>query len=289
MLDVTLFWGHTMIELWIANLKSSEVEFVVPGEVGQWSFYRRDDYTSLLKAMNDGQCAPTYYANNAAIGPQTSDADFMLATGELIDACLILSFFTGACVTPNGTTPQSDVMFGSMGDSFIRPRAISGFDALKIPSTFNEFFATGMASIRSAMAPRQLRLFLSHWISGLTCFSLEDLFLAVGVQMDIVKQCEIAASGKDMQYFHGMQSASTRFGISALGKDYRDMRNDIVHAGKLSDKNFLNRNKDDCAAVIADTLNWIDQYVCAVIGAGASPARWSGPALAAGLPSLTVQ
>src|SRR5690606_31196812 len=127
----------------------------------------------------------------------------ILATDELIDACLLLSFFTASCVTPSGSTPQSDCMVVSMGDAFIRPRAIRGFNQLQITSSYHQFFATGMSAIRSTMAPRQLRLFLSHWISGLTCFSLEDLFLAIGVQMDIVKQCEIARSGSSKTYFQG--------------------------------------------------------------------------------------
>ena len=66
------------------------------------------------------------------------------------------------------------------------------------------------------------------------------------------------------------------------------MRNDIVHEGCLSGTNFSGRSKADCAKVVADTLNWIDSYVCAVLDLGSAPARWSGQELAAGLPSLTV-
>lgn len=278
-----------MIEMWIAELRSNEVAFSVPGAVGQWDFHRRDDYESLLVAVDHGQCASTYYASNETVTAQVSDEDFVLATDELIDACLLLSFFTASCVTPSGSTPQSYCMFGSMGDAFIRPRAIRGFNQLQIASSYNQFFATGMSAIRSTMSPRQLRLFLSHWISGLTCFSLEDLFLAIGVQMDIVKQCEIARSGSPKTYFEGMQSASTHYGIPMLASDYKNMRNDIVHSGKLSDLNFPNKGKNDCAMVIAETLNWIDKYVCAVLGIRSPASRWSGATLASGLPSLTVQ
>ena len=52
--------------------------------------------------------------------------------------------------------------------------------------------------------------------------------------MDIVKQCEIAATGTNLTYYDGMISASTRFSLSPLGRDYKDMRNDIVHEGILS-------------------------------------------------------
>lgn len=278
-----------MIEMWIADLRSNEVTFSVPGAVGRWDFHRRDDYESLLDLENKGQCALTYYSSNETVTAQTSDADFILATDELIDACLLLSFFTASCVTPSSSTPQSDCMFVNMGDAFIRPRAIRGFEQLQLTSSYHQFFSNGMSAIRSTMAPRQLRLFLSHWISGLTCFSLEDLFLAIGVQMDIVKQCEIARTGFSKNYFQGMESASTHYGIPMLGSDYKNMRNDIVHSGKLSDRNFPNKGKNDCAMVIAETLNWIDKYVCAVLGISSLSLRWSGPSLASGLPSLTVQ
>lgn len=277
-----------MLELWIADLQCSERAFDVPGQVGQWEFHQRGDYLKLIEKLAEGQCAPTYYASNAAITTHVSDDDFILATDELIDACLLLSFFSAACVTPRGATQASTLQFHDLGDDFIRPRAIRGFSPLPMRTTYGQYFALGMQSIQLSMNSRQLRLFLSHWISGLTCFSLEDLFLAIGVQMDIVKQCEIAATGNNLNYFAGMQSASARYGIRALNRDYKDMRNDIVHEGRLSGTNFSYKTKTECAEVIAETLNWIDQYVCAVLGITSRSSRWRGLDLAAGLPALTV-
>jgi hypothetical protein len=277
-----------MLEFWIADLTSTERAFDVPGQVGIWQFRQRDDYASLISALKEGQCAPTYYASNAAITHKTAESDFTLATDELIDACLILSFLTAACITPRGSTLASDILFVELGDAFIRPRAIRGFTSLQISKSFSQYFSVGMASIQASMKPRQLRLFLSHWISGLTCFSLEDLFLSIGVQMDIVKQCEIALAGRKLDYFPGMQAASRRYGIRQLTRDYKKMRDDIVHEGRLSGSNFTGKKKIDCANVVADTLNWIDSYVSAVLALGQAPTRWSGRDLAAGLPSLTV-
>lgn len=277
-----------MLELWIADLMSDEATFTVPGAVGAWEFNRRADYASILAMIERGQCAPTYYAGNDAITHAISDADFMIASGELIDACLIISFLKAACVTPKGSTQASDAQFLQLGDNFIRPRAISGFPALKIGTSLNDYFARGMPSLSSQFQSRRLRLFLSHWISGLTCFSMEDLFLSVGVQMDIVKQCEIVATGAQLTYYQGMNAASQRFGLASLGTDYKAMRNDIVHEGVLTGSNFPGRTKEQCADVIADTLNWIDRYVAAALSLGAAPDRWLGRDIAAGLPSLTV-
>ncbi|MBY7786909.1 hypothetical protein KW410_12055 [Vibrio fluvialis] len=239
--------------------------------------------------MEKGQCAPTFYASNNSISRSTKDEDFDFALGELIDICLILSFFTGACVTPRGTTGQSEVQFLQLGDSFLPPRAIRGFDALKIGQSFQDFFSRGLVSITSDFSTRRARLFLAHWISGLTCFTLEDLFLSIGVQMDIVKQCEIQATGASKTYFEGMRSASARYQISEISGDYKNMRNDIVHEGKLSGTNFSNKSKSDCAQVTADSLNWVDKYILSVLSIDSSQIaeRWKAGMVESGLPALS--
>ncbi len=281
-----------MIEFWIADLKCNATGFAVPASVGTWEFKRRDDYLAILSKLQQGQCAETYYAYNESLSHSTSDDDFLAVTRELRDACLVLSFIEAVCVTPSGTTPQSDVMFLPLGDSFVRPRSIAGFSALSLNQTYNEIFSGRLSMAVSAFQSRRLRLFLSHWISGLTCFSLEDLFLSVGVQMDIIKQCEIAATGKKkLTYYDGMLSASSRFGIPHLAVDYKNMRNDIVHEGVLSGSNFSGRNKMQCAEVVAASLNWIDEYVCALLGlstsASATP-RWKAMDIEARLPALSL-
>jgi hypothetical protein len=280
-----------MLEFWIADLKSDEASFSVPCSVGNWAFTRRNDYADLLKKMENGQCAPTYYASNDALTRQTPDNDLITALDELRDTCLILSFLTAACVTPSGTTPASEAQFLTLNDSFIRARAVSGFSPLKISQSFADLFARGMPSLASAFNSRRMRLFLSHWVSGLTCFSMEDIFLSVGVQMDIVKQCERVATGNfGLTYFQGMESASNRYTLTKLPRDYTKMRNDIVHEGVLSGSNFSTKNKADCAAVIASSLNWIDLYVSAALGVSLqSGGRWLSRNIEFGLPALTVR
>lgn len=278
-----------MIEFWISDLKSIEKNFVVPCAVGSWEFHQRDDYAKVIPAFDEGQCVPSYYAFNEAFKLSTADEDFEKSLGELIDICLILSFITGVCVTPKGTTGQSDVQFLELGDSFMRPRAIRGFDSLRLDMTLNDVFDVGLPALAKDFHQCRMRLFLSHWVSGLTCFSLEDLFLSVGVQMDIVKQCEIAATGSNKTYFQGMQSASTRYGIPALGANYKEMRNDIVHEGRLSGSNFSGKTKSQCAAVASDALNWVDRYVWAVLSKPCSlqADRWNPNLVEYGLPALS--
>jgi hypothetical protein len=104
-----------MIEFWISDLKSVEKSFVVPCAVGSWEFHQRDDYAKVMLAFEDGQCVPSYYASNSILGRGTFDEDFERSLGELIDICLILSFVTGACVTPKSATGQSEVNRANKG------------------------------------------------------------------------------------------------------------------------------------------------------------------------------
>ena len=281
-----------MLEFAIANLLLDNVSFEVPSVVGKWEFERAGNYTDLVSAIGKGMCGNTFYASLSAVGPKSSDAVFETACDEIIDICLVLSFLTARCVTPSGTTAQSDIMFIQLGDDFVRARAIDGFPTLK-PSSLNQFFSDWLSIGYPAFQKRWFRLQLCHWLSGLTCFSLEDIYLSIGVQMDIVKQRERAETGvSSLTYFQGMSSASSRYSLVPLGDDYRAMRNDIVHEGVLSGSNFSGKSKSQCANVIAEALNWLDAYVLVVIGKSISSAgipRWRGQDIEHGLPSISVR
>jgi hypothetical protein len=279
-----------MIEFWIADLIVDDQKFDIPSTIGTWSFEKKQNYGDLINKMEDGQCASTFYAYNSSISQTSSDSEFSNATDDLIRICLLLSFITGKCVTPVGTTLQSDIQFIQMGDKFIRSRAIYGFPSLPLVCDMNTLFSSGVVNIFSDFTQRRMELFLSHWVSGLTCFTLEDLFLSIGVQMDIVKQCEINAVGHDLHYFQGMEEASNRFSIPKLNFDYKNMRNDIVHEGKLSAVKFSGKSKSECADVVANTLNWIDEYIAKVskINTNFSAfSRWRTVDIENGLPALS--
>ncbi|HEY5536596.1 MAG TPA: hypothetical protein VIL99_16885 [Ignavibacteria bacterium] len=210
---------------------------------------------------------------------------------EIIDICLVLSFLTARCITPSSTTGNSDIQLIQLGDNFVPSRAIEGFPTI-VPSLLSNFFSDWVTTINPAIRQRRLRLQLCHWLSGLTCYSLEDVFLSAGVQMDIVKQVEMAIIGRNLSYFQGMTSASTRFSLIPLSDDYKDMRNDIVHEGVLSGSNFSRKTKERCAEVIAETLNWLDSYILAVIGKTTMVSgfpRWRGVDFEQGLPSISVR
>jgi hypothetical protein len=196
-----------MLEFAIANLVSDEARFKAPSAVGTWEFIKRHDYDRARPTLESGMCANLFDACLNAIGPKSSDADFEVACDEIIDICLVLSLLTARCVTPTGTTSNSDLEFLALGDKFMRDRGIVGFPSLEY-TNFTVFFANWLHVGLPNMRHRGLRLQLCYWLSGLTCFSLEDIFLAVGVQMDIVKQRERKATGCRLTYFDGMTYAS---------------------------------------------------------------------------------
>jgi hypothetical protein len=281
-----------MIQFAITDLQLNETTFEIPSALGKWVFDQTPTYSQILTDLERGKCGNTYYATNSAVSDLTRDADLHNIRDEIVDICLVLSFLNARCVTPSATTGQSDIQFVQFADAVIRPRAIRGFDELKTPWLSNLFSAWSTTNY-TRYKQRGFRLQLSHWLSGLTCFSLEDVFLSVGVQMDIIKQQERAATNnRDLTYFQGMSSASSRYHLTPLGTDYKQMRNDIVHEGVLSGSNFASKSKSQCAVVVADTLNWLDQYVLSVLGLKGYVSnfpRWRACALLRSLPAISVR
>lgn len=281
-----------MLEFAITNLITNETSFEVPSKLGKWEFVRAPNYQQIVTSLEKGMCGNTFFASINAIDVKARDVDFQTACDEIIDICLVLSFLCARCVTPSGTTGVSEIQFIQLGDDFVPSRAIVGFPSI-IPISLSVFFSDWVSSVHPAIMQRRFRLQLCHWLSGLTCFTLEDVYLSAGVQMDIVKQLERAATNnQNLNYYQGMASASTRFSITALGNDYKAMRNDIVHEGVLSGSNFKNKTKGECSEVIAETLNWLDSYVLAVIGKTNqvnSIPRWKGIDFEHGLPSISVR
>ncbi len=255
-----------MFQFNIANLQISEASFKVPSALGEWEFNRTANYDDAGQHIDAGMCAHTYIATNASVNFSTRRTDVGAVLNEIVDICLFLSFLNARCVAPTGTTAWSQPQIIALGDQYIKPRAILGFDQLTA-SSLTALFSGWLTGNYAQYRQRNLRLQLTHWLSGLTCFSLEDIYLSVGVQMDLIKQVERSASSRSrLTYFEGMRSASTRYGLTPLSHDYKNMRNDIVHEGCLSGSNFPNRSKLDCADVIASALNWIDLYLLNVLG-----------------------
>jgi hypothetical protein len=263
----------------IANLIVPEREFEIPSAFGTWSFRRSHSDDQLCEAIERGACGNTFLSQIQVNIRERTDIEFQALCDEIISACLLLSWLTARCVTVTQTLPNCEVQFLTLGDHFLPARGIVGFPRVNRTGSLTQFFQPGLPHFQNIMRQRRLNLMLCHWLSGLTCFTLEDIFLNACVQMDVVKQCEMTATGRRLDFLHGMIEASTRYNVPQLSVDYRNMRNDLVHEGVLSGTNNPHKTKAQCQGYAADTLNWIDRYIGEVLGigtiVGASP-RWSG-------------
>lgn len=281
-----------MLEFSITNLLINETSFEVPSSLGKWKFSCNAQYADAISAMKRGLCANTFLASLNLSKELSSEMELETACDELIDICLMLSFLTARCVTPSGTTPHSDISFIKLPDCFLRSRSIVGFSTIQ-PLKFSHFFSDWHSLIAPVMKQRLLRLQLCHWLSGLTCFTLEDIYLSACIQMDIVKQVEMKKPGaKKLTYFKGMEIASKSFLLKPLNRDFKAMRDDLVHEGVLSGKNFASKGKGDCAKVIVEVYTWIDAYILAIIGKTTSVTgipRWTMDDFKYGLPSVSLR
>jgi len=274
----------------ITNLIVPEREFQIPSRFGIWEFRRTFNYDQILGSILDqGACGNTFEARveNFDVRART-DAEFDALCDEIIAAGLLLSWLTARCVTVRQALPNCEVQFVQIGDHFLPPRGIVGFPEIERATDLSTLLQAGLPQLQNTIQTRRLKLMLCHWLSGLTCFTLEDLFINTAVQMDIVKQCEIVVGGQPLTYYDGMVSASTRFNLAQLNQEYKEMRNDLLHSGVLSGPNLPNKTKAQCAQIVADTLNWIDRYVAAVLGFGAALGanpRWAGHRI--GMPSFS--
>lgn len=275
----------------IADLVTQEDTFDIPSSFGKWEFRKNGSYDRSKEAIEKGMCGNTFTAFHSEATERMSAVQFNSLCDEVIDICLILSFITAKCVTVSGSAVLSCPMSMQLGDHFLRSRAIRGFSEIVPRYSYNQVFQDGISAFQTNMSPRNLRIFLSHWISGLTCFTIEDLFLAACVQMDIVKQCETLPSEQRIIYFEGMNRASSRYGIPPLSYDFVNMRNDLVHEGTLSGTNNNNKSKNDCASIVADVLNWIDEYVLKVLSLESSftyGSRWLSREIESFLPAISL-
>jgi hypothetical protein len=81
--------------------------------------------------------------------------------------------------------------------------------------------------------------------------------LSATTLLQIIATTEETIQGKDLSYFDAIKDASTRLGIAQLSRDFKDMRNNLVHEGKLTGGKFGGTSLKDCAMVAADVLNLV--------------------------------
>lgn len=260
-----------MIGFWVINLiiPGDPKEAKITSPSGQWFFERSSDYFEYKEAINNNQCAHTYSID---IGTSRTDgaAAFDSALAEMTPILLGASFLSGLAVTSKLSLPHSEVIIIQESSHWPRERSMGSGNACVNNS--DEFFATlekFLDAWPTAGQSEKALILIHHWLDALGCWSFEDFFLSATTLLQIISATEERLTGTSgLSYFNAVQSASRRAGIDPLNRDFKDMRNNLIHEGQLLGGRFAGTNIDDCASVAADLMNWFDKYIHSVLKLG---------------------
>ena len=263
------FLGHRLCNLLVPGEPDL---FKISTPSGTWCFHRYIKYAQSREAiLSKGACAITYDISTEVVysGSRAQAIDSRHA--ELLPICLASSYLTAMTVRPVQDLPTSEVMFMAAGDHFPRDRAMGdGFPIATDIDTFIACIESFVANYPTAENMEKARLLVHHWLDALAFWSLEDLTLSATTILEIIAataQDHAQHSGRNLTTFNTrINYAADRFYLPYLNPDFRKMRNDLVHEGRLSGSRFPNATKESCAALISETLNWIDWYCCAIFG-----------------------
>jgi len=256
-----------MIGFWIVNL-------VVPGEpehlliktpAGTWTLDRVEFYSTSIRGLQTGQCAHTYAIHNP-VSMTDGAAACERAMDEMTPLLLGASYLTGLSVTAKQSVPYSDARILQPSSHWPRERSMANSQA--VVNTEAEFISALERFVAAWPGPGQsekVLLLVHHWLDALACWSFEDMYLSATTLLQIIAATEETRQGRDLSYFNAVSAAATRAGIPALGPDFKDMRNNLIHEGKLLGGHFSGASLNDCASVAAGVLNWFDTYIHTVL------------------------
>jgi len=260
-----------MVGFWMVN-------FLVPGEPqslaintpsGTWTLEKAPFYAISTQAIRNGQCAHTY-ALKHPVSMANGAAACDLAFAEVTPLVLGASYLSGLSVTAKQSLPYSDITI--MQPSHHWPRERSMGDGNAVVATTAEFQTVLEAFVTAwplAGRREKVLLMVHHWLDSLACWSFEDLYLSATTLLQIIAATEESIQNKELSYFNAVKAAAKRAGIHTLNEDFKDMRNNLIHDGKLLGGRFSGQSLQDCATVAADVLNWFDAYLHSVLGLGA--------------------
>lgn len=261
-----------MIGFWVVNLLIPEEPDVlhIDTPTGQWLLDKNQFYAKSADAiLNKHQCASTY-AIQQPVSMQHDGADkCSAALAEMTPLMLGASYLTGLSVTANRSIPHSDAQLLQPSDHWPRERSMGkGNPVVTTSKEFKEVLELFVNAWAGPGQNEKMLLLAHHWLDSLACWSFEDLYLSATTLLQIIAATEEGHQGKGLTYFNGVTDAAKRAGIRVLSGDFKDMRNNLVHEGKLTGGKFKGSSLLDCAEVAADILNWFDEYVHAVLGLG---------------------
>lgn len=261
---------NTVIGFWTVNLlvpeEPQQIEIKTP--LGIWALKKAAFYDKSKAAISDGQCANTY-ALEHPVSMDDGSAACDTAFDELTPLFLGMSYLTGLSVTAKTQLPHSEISIIQLSDHWPRERSMGSGNP--VVDNAADFSAGLEAFINSWAGPGQqekVLLLIHHWLDALACWSLEDCYLSATTLLQVIAATEGAIQARSLTYYTAVDDASQRVGIAPLSRDFKDMRNVLIHEGRLIGGAFQGTSFQDCAAVAANVLNWFDEYIHSVLGVG---------------------
>jgi hypothetical protein len=265
-----------MIGFWIVNLliPGDPDELIIKTPSGKWSLTKSDKFQDAKQAIGKGQCAHTYAIETSASmddGAAVCDAYLDEMTPILLGA----SYLLGLSVTAKMSVLSSDLQIIQPTSHWPRERAMGeGSFCINNEAEFAEVLEKFVAVWPTSGQTEKALILIHHWLDALGCWSFEDFYLSATTLLQIIAATEEDITrNNNLPYFTAIQSASRRAGIQTLTREFKDMRNNLIHEGKLLGGSYSGRNIYDCSVVAANLLNWFDNYIHSVLNIGAVRAQ----------------
>lgn len=235
---------------------------------GTWQFAQEPNYNDHKSAIENGQIGATYVVTLDIDTSTSRDSRIGAAIDEMLAISLGASYLTGMTVAPFQDLPFSVVKFLQYGDHFPRPRAMGfGWPLFDTLDQFVKELGVFVEAYQPLERSHNARLLIHHWLDSLAFWSLEDLTLSASTILEIISATAQRSGGAGVNTFNkGLEHAASQYSLPQLSRNFRNMRNDLVHEGHLSGSNFPNKDIIACAQAAASALEWIDVYICKVFG-----------------------
>ncbi|PRG18066.1 hypothetical protein [Burkholderia multivorans] len=238
------------MNFWITNLlmpgDPANVPIATPQ--GSWQFVKMAEFARNSAAIR-GAAAPrptmppvaeTYYLRDTAGADDVARFD-----AEVTPILLAATYATGMSVTSQRATKNGVDAIVQQSEHWPRPRGLD--QPSPVVSTLDEFVRLVEAFVRSWPAAGQAEkalLLVHHWLDSLSCWSMEDLYLSATTQLQVIVATEATRQGKkELPFYDGLSDAAGSMGIPALSTDFKNMRNELVHDGRLIGKRFAGPDK----------------------------------------------
>jgi len=255
------------------------VNLLIPGDPpqinltlpsGNWTLEQQPELSVGKDAIAKGQCAETYFLENP-VSPSAGAAVAERAFDEITPILLASSYLTGLSVTIRHSTLSSEVAIVEPTEHWPRARAIDqASPAIRSDVDFHDLVELFVRAWPVAGRTEKIQLLVHHWLDGLACWSMEDLYLSSTTLLQVIVATEAAKQAQQsLAFYTGVTDAAQRMSIRTLSSDFKNMRNELIHDGQLIGTRFAGPDKMACATVVADVMNWIDEYIHAALNLGA--------------------